>query len=281
MKKLYIDIGGTHLRSELVVGSEFIEETVSSQTQGLLSYIDNMVQQHPDIDFIGISYAGQVHEGSILSAPNVTMDETNIKEVVLSRYGIQLEIDNDLNCAAMAEAQYWQSSSVAALYVGTGIGAAVIDEGRLVRGSQNLSFEIGHIPYRTAPFLCGCGRDNCVELFASGSGMGKWLQYYGSEQCINLEQFKNSHIEHEHLIATEFETALLHAAGTLVTLANPEFLVLGGGIVEKNPYLIDYLKEHLPLCTLAPTLKALRIELSQLKNGPLLGAKLLEEKHYG
>ena len=280
MKKLYIDIGGTHLRSELVVGSELVEEIVSSQTQGLLSYIDHMVLQHPNIDFIGISYAGQVHKGRILSAPNIKVDETNLKEVILSRHGIQLEIDNDLNCAVMAEAQYWQSSSIATLYVGTGIGAAVINEGRLVRGSQNLSFEIGHIPYRTAPFLCGCGRNNCIELFASGSGMGKWLQYYGSEQCINLEQFKNSNIEHERLIATEFKTSLLYAAGTLITLASPEFLVLGGGIVEKNLDLVDYLKEYLPLYALAPSLKTLHVELSQLKNAPLLGAKLLEKMHY-
>ncbi|MDD5211610.1 MAG: ROK family protein [Sulfuricurvum sp.] len=281
MTKLYIDIGGTYLRSELVVGANLIKETVSSQAQGLLSYINHMVLKHPDIDFIGISYAGQVYDGRILFAPNINVDETNIKETVLSRYGKRLEIDNDLNCAVMAEAQYWQSSSVAALYVGTGIGAAVIDTGSLVRGSRNLSFEIGHIPYRSAPFLCGCGRDNCIELFASGSGMGKWLHHYGSDQCINLEQLKNSKIEHEQFVATEFEIALLHAAGTLVTLANPEFLVLGGGIVEKNPYLLGYLKKYLQLYALAPSLKTLRIELSQLKNGPLLGTKLLEEKYYG
>lgn len=281
MKKLYIDIGGTHLRSELVTESDLIEETVSSQIQGLLSYIDDMVLKHPDINFIGISYAGQVSDGKILSAPNINVDATNIQEAVFSNYGIQLEMDNDLNCAVMAEAQYWKSSSVAALYVGTGMGAAVIDGGRLVRGSRNCSFELGHIPYRTAPFLCGCGRNNCIELFASGSGMEKWLHYYGSDLPVNLQQFKHSDIEHERRIALEFETSFLHAAGTLVTLANPEFLILGGGIVDNNPYLIDYLKEHLSLCALAPSLQTSRIVVSQLKNGPLMGTKLLKERHYG
>lgn len=280
MKKLYIDVGGTHLRGEIVVGSDRIEETLSSQEQGLMSYIDHVLLNHPDIDFIGISYAGQVYEGKILSSPNINVDETNIKETVFHRHGVRLEIDNDLNCAVMAEAQYWQSPSVAALYVGTGIGAAVIDGGRLVRGSRNLSYEIGHIPYRTAPFLCGCGRDNCIELFASGSGMKKHLHHYGSDRSVNLQRFKTSDIVHEKHIASEFESAFLHAAGTLVTVANPDFLVLGGGIVEENPYLIEYLKEYLPSCALAPSLQTLRIELSQLKNAPLLGTKLLEEKHY-
>lgn len=277
MKKLFIDIGGTHLRSLLVSGSDLKSEIINSQTQGLMGYLDQTIAAHPDIGFIGISYAGQVQEGVILSAPNIPVDERTIEEAVLSRYGIPLKIDNDLNCAVIAEATYWKSQNVTALYVGTGIGAASVDGGRLVRGSRNLSNEIGHIPYKTAPFACGCGRTNCIELFASGSGMGKWLSHYGIMHAADLQTFKTSNVESERLIAHAFETALLHAAGTLVTMANPEILVLGGGIIADNPYLIDLLQEHLKEYALKPSLDSLRIERSVLENGPLEGAKLLEE----
>lgn len=277
MKKLFIDIGGTHLRSLLVSGSDLQSEIISSRTQGLMGYLDQTIAAHPDIGFIGISYAGQVQEGVILSAPNIPVDERTIQETVLSRYGIPLKIDNDLNCAVIAEAAYWKSPNVTALYVGTGIGAASIDGGRLVRGSRNLSNEIGHIPYKTAPFACGCGRTNCIELFASGSGMGKWLSHYGITHSADLQTFKTSNVESERQIVQAFETALLHAAGTLVTMANPEILVLGGGIIADNPYLIDLLKEHLKEYALKPSVDSLRIEKSVLENGPLEGAKLLEE----
>jgi glucokinase len=274
VKKLFIDIGGTHLRSEVCYGDEVIRESVSSDGIGLLKYIDKQIVLHPEVDFIGISYAGQVDKGVILSAPNINIDKYEIALEVENRYGIRLEIDNDLNCALRAEAAYWKSQNIAALYVGTGIGAAVIDQGVLVRGSQNMAYEIGHIPYKSSPLICGCGRSNCLELYASGSGMAKWLEYYGSDAEPVLRDLKESATD--SLIVKEFEEALLHGAGVLVTLANPEIVVLGGGVIKQNPYLATLLREKLNEYALSPSLKQLRIEISALENAPLQGAKLLE-----
>lgn len=279
MKKLFIDIGGTHLRSEIVSEERTAEDMVSSQEVGLLSYIDKQATLHPDISFIGISYAGQVNNGIITASPNINIDEYELASVVKSRYGIPLVIDNDLNCAVRAESAYWQSDNIAALFVGTGIGAAVIDHGSLVKGSRNMAYEIGHIPYQETPFFCGCGRNNCIELFASGSGIGKWLKYFGSDHDLDLNRLKNSDIEEERLIASRFEDAFLHASGVLVTLANPEILVLGGGVIEQNPYLGTLLEEKLKRYALNASLEGLRIEMSVLKNAPLEGAKLLETQN--
>ncbi|WP_310440062.1 ROK family protein [Sulfuricurvum sp.] len=279
MKKLFIDIGGTHLRSEVCSDNEIIKESVSSNDTGLLFYIDQQMKLHPSIDFIGISYAGQVDKGVIISAPNINIDKYEITSEVKQRYGIALEIDNDLNCALRAEAAYWKSSNIAALYIGTGIGAAVIDQGILIKGNANMAFEIGHIPYRETPLVCGCGRNNCVELYASGSGMAKWLRHYGSRLEPVLSQLKIGSDRNERLIVSEFEEALLHAAGVLVTLANPEILVLGGGVIEQNPYLATLLREKLRHYALSPALQGLRIEISVLENAPLMGAKLLERHH--
>lgn len=281
MKKLYIDMGGTHLRSELHSEEGILHGKVASQGTGLLGYIETKVREHPEIGFIGIAYAGQVHEGVILSAPNIDAEENAIKEYVESRYGIRLEIDNDLKCAVTAEASYWRTPNIAALYVGTGIGAAFVESGRVVRGDRNLAFEIGHIPYRSAPFRCGCGRQNCVELFASGSGMAKWLHHFGSDRPAELQRFRDSEAAHEQRIASQFEEALLHAVGTLVTVANPEILVFGGGIMQQNPYLLEMLKTGIGAFALKPSLERVRIEMSRLKNAPLQGAKLLEERSHG
>jgi len=281
MKKLYIDIGGTHLRSELHSAEGILHDKIASQQTGLLGYIETMMREHPGIGFIGIAYAGQVHEGVILSAPNIAQQESAIKEHIASRYGIRLEIDNDLKCAVTAEAAYWHAPNIAALYVGTGVGAAFVESGRVVRGDRNLAFEIGHIPYRSAPFRCGCGRQNCVELFASGSGMAKWLRHFGSDGPADLQRFRGSEVPHEQRIASQLEEALLHAAGTLVTMANPEILVLGGGIMQQNPYLLEMLKTDLGSFALKPSFERVRIEMSRLENASLEGAKLLEERSHG
>ena len=272
-------MGGTHLRSEVMDGAQSIFESVESCTHELIDYIDGKMAEYPEISFIAISFAGQVDEGVILSSPNIAHTEKNIKKIVESRYGLRLEIDNDLNCAIRAEAFYWKSRNIAALYVGTGIGAAVIDQGRVVRGSRNSAFEIGHIPYKKTPLICGCGRSNCLELATSGSGISKWLNYYNSNQRSNLQELKNSIHENERSIATEFENGLLHAVGTLITLANPEILVLGGGIIVENPYLVPFLQENLQNYVLKTSFESVKIERSALENAPLEGAKLLEKQY--
>lgn len=279
MKKLFIDIGGSYLRSELVTQKGIISDTLRSSEIGLLSYIDSLIRQHPSIGFIGVSYAGQVEEGTIIAAPNINIDCYEIAQTVRSRYGITLKIDNDLNCAVRAEASYWNSSNIAALSVGTGIGAAVIDQGKLVRGSHNLAFEIGHIPYQNSPFVCGCGRSNCIELYASGSGLSKWIDYEGVVGEINLERLKYSHSPAQQKIAERFEEALITASGIVVTLANPDILVLGGGVISRNPYLATFIRDNLKNYTLPHAYATLRIELSVLKNPSLSGARLLEREN--
>ncbi len=279
VSKLVIDVGGTRLRSELLRGDETIREECPSQSIGLLAYIERRINRYGDIDSVAVSYAGQVDNGVIISAPNINIDEYKIADTVRSRYGIPLAIDNDLNCAVRAEALYWNTQSIAALFVGTGIGAALIDQGRVVRGSRNIAFEIGHIPYKEAPFRCGCGRDNCLELYASGSGLGKWMEHCGLVGDPDLLALKESGNATSRRIAEAFEEALLHAAGVLITLANPEIIVLGGGVIGHNRYLDTLLREKLPSYALKNSLESLKIERSLLENAPLEGAKLLEIPH--
>lgn len=274
--KLYIDIGGTHLRSELHHADQIITGSVATAENDLIVVLEEILKEHPAVSFIGISYAGQVNRGEILSAPNIVLSHTDIKMYFESRYDLRLEIDNDLNCAVRAEAAYFNSDSVAALYVGTGIGSAFIDEGRLVKGHNNLAFEIGHIPYRETPFVCGCGKNNCIELFVSGSGLKRQLEFQGINKEPDLISLKKSEELREREIAEAFEKALLYAVGTLITMANPNILVLGGGVVEKNDYLTDLVKAHIDQYALGASLKGMEIVQSKLENAPMIGARLLE-----
>ena len=277
--KLFIDIGGTHLRSEIHGLKDIVYEKLSSSDHDLIHFIEKCLTSYPDIRFIGISYAGQVYNGEILSSPNITVSETKIKHYFESRYPLRLEIDNDLNCAIMAEAKNLQEENIAALYVGTGLGSAVIDQGKLIRGYRNQAFELGHIPYREAPFLCGCGKNNCIELFASGSGLEQWMRYNKKEGYIkkpNLEKLKR---EGDPLAAV-FEKALLHASATLVTLANPKRLVFGGGIIQDNPYLVPWIRKEIATMALSSSLEGLSIVQTELQNAAMDGAKLLEKGNY-
>ncbi|MDO8453870.1 MAG: ROK family protein [Sulfurimonas sp.] len=277
--KLFIDIGGTHLRSELQMPSGVISDSVSSQEHDLISFIEKKLELYPFITFIGISYAGQIYKGEILSAPNIALKEPKIKEYFESRYDLRLEIDNDLNCAAMAEADYFKSDSLLALYVGTGIGSAFIDEGRLIRGSKNMAFEIGHIPYKQTSLRCGCGKTNCLELYASASGLQKWMEHL-KMPILSFSELENSKNKQKRGIALDFKEALLFATATLITLTNPKIIVFGGGVIEHNPQIVEYLKENIEGQAFSGSLCGLNFYISSLENGAMSGAKLLEENIY-
>jgi len=276
MKQLFIDCGGTYLRSELRTQEGSQRDILPSASIGLWAFIERQMAHHPDIDFIGVSYAGQVDEGVILASPNLDQEEQfPIAQKAKTRYGVELRIDNDLQCALLAESAYWNSDTCALLFVGSGLGAAVMDHGHVVRGSRNMAFELGHIPYHATPLVCGCGRSNCLELSVSGSGMEKWVRHYGKNHKPHLERLKGSSDPKERAIAEAFEVGLLHAVGTLVSISNPQLLILGGGVIDHNPYLIPYVRETIAHYALTPTLEGLRIEHSVLTNAPLEGAKLL------
>ncbi|WP_457597829.1 ROK family protein [Hydrogenimonas sp.] len=274
MSRLAIDMGGSWLRYELVGEEEACGKRPSRDTE-LVAFIASMIAEHPQIDAVAVSFAGQVHEGTILSAPNVAVGEREIETFVETRFGIPCRIENDLNCAALAESVYWNERELVALYSGTGLGAGVITEGRILHGFRSLAGEIGHIPYKEAPFACGCGKRDCVELYASGSGIEKWMAHLGCPGRVDLAALRRSGSPRCAEIAGAYADALLFASATAVTLLNPKILVLGGGVVRHNPDLVDQIRKGIGRSALAASCEGLRIEASRIADASLEGAKLL------
>ena len=275
--KVYMDVGGTTIRTELHTYDTVVHETYVSCDHELYDLIGSLLKRYPGILFIGIAYAGMIHHGCIITAPNIEVKIHDLKQKTEQLYGIRVEIENDVNCAVLAEAHDHTSGDIVALYVGTGLGCGVVSDGRLLHGHDSLAAEIGHIPYKSTPFHCGCGKDNCIELYASGSGLLKWKQYHNLKGQPDLSQLRHSDEQIERDIAKRFEEALLSASGTLVTLFNPETLVLGGGIVSANPYLVEIVTEQIQAYALPEAAKRVTVVQTRLKDAPLEGAKYLEE----
>jgi len=270
MRCAAVDIGGSWIRWRLSRGGE---GRVPSSEWDPRTFLEKLVRQY-GVERVGVSFAGQVDSGRIVASPNVRTDCFDIRKYFMERHGVDLRIENDLNCAALAEAKARGIGSLAALYSGTGLGAGIIEGGRLCRGSRGMAGEIGHVPYRRAPFRCGCGKENCLELFASGSALRKWSAYRGCPGS-DLRSLQESERPECRGIAAAYEEALLTAAGILVTLYNPSVLVLGGGVVEANPRLMEGFGARLADYALPVALEGARIEKSRLHDAPLKGAEIL------
>ncbi len=278
--KLLIDFGGTHFRYLIKSQNEVLKkETIFSDHVELLEFLNKILSKNKDIDFVGISFGGQVKDGVILSAPNINILYKDIKHFIESRFKVLVEIDNDLKVAALAEIELLHDNkSVVVLSMGTGFGGAIVENGKILRGVDNLAGEIGHIPFKKAPFVCGCGKDNCVELFASGMALKRWIEYYGIEVNPTIKELQNSDTKEAKEILKNFHEALLHAISTIVTLINPNYLILGGSVFKNNPYLIKYIDDGLKKGCFKPALKSLKIVLSNYSNASLAGADILQKQ---
>lgn len=267
---LLADIGGTYFRYRIGKGA-----TLHCAAEGWEDQLMELLDTHPGIERVGIAFAGQVSGGEIRSAPNVPMSIPNVKEELQCRFPhLRIAIENDLKCAAMAYQHHLRSDSVAVLYAGTGLGSALVSEGRIVRGNENMAGEIGHVSYHQAPFRCGCGKDDCLELFASGSGIDKHRRHFHLSDKT-LDEWLLSGTQTEGRIAEAAAEALSFAASMMITLYNPEFLVIGGGVLEHNPLVHQRVKESISSRTFPPAWSGCSVVDADLKDAPLIGAGLL------
>jgi glucokinase len=266
LSDLYVDWGGTHFRYKIDAG-----EVVSKPAKNveIISEIGSILAVNSNIKRVGISFAGQVNNNKILSAPNILVHDLDLNSYF---EGVEFVVQNDLKCALLAESQYFKTENIAVLYVGTGIGSAYMSGGRLISGADNLAGEIGHIPYKNTGFVCGCGKDNCLELTASGSGIAKRATAIGIE-FVDFDTLLAS--DGGNKIAIEFVEGVGYAASLIITILNPRVLVLGGGVVAANPYLVDSVKKYVHKNAFAKSATGCEIVLSQLADGSLDGATLL------
>ena len=275
--KLYLDIGGTHIRYMFKEKGKEIIKTVDTKKTPVVPFLEHLIEHSERVpDFVGISFAGQVHNGSIMSAPNIDIGNINIEDFIHKRYGIRCVIENDLKCAALAEYEKRKSASMlVAIAIGTGFGSAYIYNGKLIRGSKNLAGEIGHMPFKQAPFRCGCGQRSCLELFTSGSGLARWVEYFKIDSKPLLDDLLHSKDKNAKVVVDNFYEGLALAARTIVAVLNPDVIVMGGGLIKHNPHLLSFVRSEIKTKAFTPAARSVKVEAA-MHNASLAGAQLLE-----
>jgi glucokinase len=268
---LYVDYGGTNFRYQM--NDEAVQSN-NSQSVDLVNFLENMIVSK-GIKKIAISFAGQVNNGKIISAPNISLHNLDIKEYIWSKYKVQLEIENDLKCATLFESSLQkEAKNMVVVYIGTGVGCGLIVNHQLISGKNNFAGELGHIPFKATPFRCGCSRNDCLELSLSGKALKLWSEYYHLEtKEQSLQAIQNNPLGKP--ITEAFEKALEHLFFTLLNLYDPELFVFGGGVIQNNPELIKNLKKSYEQSAFHAVRQAPKIILSSSTNGPLEGAKIL------
>jgi glucokinase len=181
-----VDIGGTYIKSGIVSRNKIIKKVVLKTGKNKKEVIDNIIKSievlfNKKIQGIGIGCPGPADykKGIIRNAPNIPLDGVNLKKVVSQKFKKKVIIENDANCFALAESIRLKNKNLVALTLGTGIGGAIIVDGKVLHGKGNA----GHIGHSTIKFdgvQSKCG-NNCIETLYKDARANKkdFAKYIG------------------------------------------------------------------------------------------------------
>ena len=167
-----------------------------------------------------------------------------------ARFGLPAWVDNDVNALALAEWRFGAgrgARSLVVLAAGTGIGAGIILDGRLVRGAAGFGGELGHTPVKFDGPPCFCGGRGCLAIYASGRGIAEAAQARvaghvdaallraagGDPRAITATLVFRLAAEHDPLAVAVVEEACQAMGamiGTVINGLNPDVMVITGGV---------------------------------------------------
>ena len=259
------------------------EEILSDIAKG----IDNKLAQEgiskDEVQGVGVGVPGPVRSGGVVNrCVNLGWGVKDVAEELGALTGLTVKVGNDANVAALGE--LWQGGAkgctdAVMVTLGTGVGGGVIVDGKIVAGFHGAGGEIGHITVNPDEIeACNCGQYGCLEQYASATGIVRMakrklaktddetvLRKYEPLTAKDIfDEAKNGDEIAKELV-NELGLILGSALSNLAVVANPEVIVIGGGVSKAGTLLIDTVQEHFRENAFY-ALKDTRFELATLGN---------------
>ena len=185
---LGIDVGGTKVAVAVIEGAKAVEAvehpTDLSSAEALIAGIEAAVSEvtakagRPDAVGVGMPSQIDFATGTVLASVNIPLEGVPLREELGARFGVPVYVDNDANCAALAEAQLVPdppAQHLVMLTLGTGVGGGIVIDGQIERGHSGLGAELGHVLVDGRATLearePGFPRPGSLEWMCSGTGL--------------------------------------------------------------------------------------------------------------
>jgi glucokinase len=294
MQVLGIDVGGTKVEVATVANGRAVEPlktpTPLSDTAPLIDCIEDLTRQVVDRDgspeAIGVGVPSQIDfaTGTVVSSVNIPLEGVPLRAELEGRFGVPVFVDNDANCAALAEAQLVDGGPAANLLMltlGTGVGGGVIVDHHVFRGATGLGAELGHMVIKFDGLKCPgrtCPNYGCLEAYCSGSALHRAAGMPGKE--VELRARAGDAEAQGHL--DDLGRWLGVAIASFVNIFEPEHVVIGGGLGSSaSDLFLDTALEEARKRALPAGLEYLTVSLA--KGGPdagVIGAGVLAQREY-
>lgn len=263
-----VDVGGTKVLAAEVDREGRVLGTAGRSTPGrrvevglLEAALTEAVHEVADgrpIAAVGLAAAGFVDRAGerVMFAPHLPWRGEAVRARLMERWGTEVVLDNDANCAAHAEIAYGPASGDAlVITLGTGIGGAVVIGDRVHRGRNGMAGEFGHMQVVPDGLPCECGSRGCWEQYSSGNALTRFARERIGHEHTSLERICGG--SPERLVgpmvtdaARDGDAVALQAFASvgdwlgvgianLVAAFDPDVVVVGGGVSAADRLLLD------------------------------------------
>uniref|UniRef100_A0A9J7ZLT9 Bifunctional UDP-N-acetylglucosamine 2-epimerase/N-acetylmannosamine kinase n=1 Tax=Cyprinus carpio carpio TaxID=630221 RepID=A0A9J7ZLT9_CYPCA len=316
---LAVDLGGTNLRVAIISMKVYSYHRVhtSSQSDGEGKVVKKYIQLNPKtfeerieliltmckqamadavhlncrILGVGVSTGGRVNpqDGIVLHSTKLINEwsSVDIRTPLSSALHLPVWVDNDGNCAALAERKFGHGKGIenfVTIITGTGIGGGIIQHNELIHGSTFCAAELGHIVVSLEGPECMCGSHGCIEAYSSGLALQREAKRLHDEDLLlmegmtvnNKEQVNAIHLIDAACLGNSKAESVLHTAGTALGLGivnilhmiNPSLVILSGVLAAHYENPVRQVISQRALLSAQDT----KVMVSELEDPALLGA---------
>lgn len=271
-----IDLGGTNLPCGIVTpdakviarheeptrAEEGVEAVIERMAKGVRMLLETSGIAPSEILAVGVGAPGPLDgmRGIVLEAPNLGWKNVPLSSILRKKTGFRIVLENDANAAGYGE--FWAGAGrgcqhMVMMTLGTGIGGAIILDGKLHRGPDWTAGEIGHVVIADGGRPCACGGYGCIEAYASATSTVKrfreqlalgWESSLSKRDpntitCADIFHAAKEGDNLAYHIVAETGRYLGLMAANMANLLNPERCIFSGGMIKAGAILFDAIRE--------------------------------------
>ena len=212
---------------------------------------------------IGVSMEGLIDEkkGICVLSSNFSWKSVDIKGELFKRLGLPVFVNNDVKALAKGEEMFGKaktSDNFILLYISYGIGAALVNKGKIYRGATNYACEIGHMTLDINGPLCSCGNKGCFQALASGEALiyeirkNKLEGLFGKKE-ISVKDISEKIKENDKIILELIKKQAFYIGtgiANIINIFNPSEIIINGYISSAPDFIKDIIKDEINKKTL-------------------------------
>ncbi|MEV0080617.1 ROK family protein [Nocardia neocaledoniensis] len=269
-----IDVGGTNIRASVVDADGEVLDTVQAPTphseraleDAIERAVRDLARRHP-VAAVGLAVAGFISadRSTVRFAPHLPWQDAPVAQRLSARLDLPVILEHDANAAGWAEYRFGAAAgghTVVLIAIGTGIGAALLIDGQLYRGSHGIAPELGHLQVVPEGRACPCGKRGCWERYCSGTALADTaIELLATDSVRSVlardvrrdpgsltgRRVAGAAQDGDELavrVLADFARWLGLGLAFVSDIFDPDLVVIAGGVSSSAPLFLDEAREH-------------------------------------